>query len=73
MCNKEDNLAGMCDLLLLGETGLRIIDYKTGQMKDSYGKSHSVPYESIDASSVGKYSLQLNYYKSFLESSRFSS
>lgn len=71
MCNKEDNLAGMCDLILLGETGLRIIDYKTGQMKDSYGKFHSKPYKYIDASSLGKYSLQLNHYKKFLEDSGF--
>lgn len=72
MCNKDNTLAGMCDRLSLSENNKIVIsDYKTGQMKDSYGKFHSKPYETLEASSVGKYSLQLNFYRDFLESRGF--
>jgi hypothetical protein len=71
MCCPDDKLAGMCDSLLMGKTGLIIRDYKTGQMKDSYGKFHSKPYNKLPASSEGKYALQLNHYRHFLESRGF--
>lgn len=72
MCNLNNTLAGMCDRLSLSKNNKIIItDYKTGQMKDSYGKFHSKPYEFLESSSVGKYSLQLNHYRDFLESRGF--
>ena len=72
MCNYENTLAGMCDRLSLSENNKIVItDYKTGQLKDSYGKFHSKPYNTLEASSLGKYTLQLNFYKSFLEARGF--
>lgn len=72
MCNADNTLAGMCDRLSLSENNKIIItDYKTGQLKDSYNKFHARPYDFLEASSLGKYTLQLNFYKSFLESQGF--
>jgi ATP-dependent exoDNAse (exonuclease V) beta subunit len=72
MCNLDNTLAGMCDRLSLSDNNKLIIsDYKTGQLKDSYGKYHNKPYGTLEASSVGKYSLQLNHYRDFLESRGF--
>lgn len=71
MCNRDNTLAGMCDRISLGQKGLIITDYKTGQLKDSYNKFHKEPYGFLEASSIGKYSLQLNHYREFLEARGF--
>lgn len=70
MCNLDNTLAGMCDRLSLGNTGLIISDYKTGSLKKAYGK-HKKPYTNLTDSSLDKYTLQLNFYKDFLESRGF--
>ena len=71
MSNMENTLAGMCDRLSLSnDNKLIITDYKTGQLKKAYGK-HKKPYQFLTDSSLDKYSLQLNYYRDFLESRGF--
>ena len=70
MCNLDNTLAGMCDRLSQGKEGLIITDYKTGSLKNAYGK-HKKPYTHLTDSSLDKYTLQLNHYRDFLESRGF--
>lgn len=63
-------VGGTADKLLQGSKGLILRDYKTGQMKSAYGNLLK-EYSHMEASTLDKYSLQLNGYRDLLESNGF--
>lgn len=66
----DDKLAGMTDKIMQGANGFHIRDFKTGKLKEPYGK-HKKPYDMLTDSSLDKYALQLSRYSKFLEDKRF--
>ena len=61
-------VGGQVDKIYTVNNQLVIRDYKTGTLKEAYNnRKLKTPFDFVDDSSLGKYSLQLNIYRQMLE------